>query len=156
MLFRSRAVDAASALFLVLLAIGGVTAALTRIRRDSLILNWAAGHEEAREIVARQGLAYLKAEQPIAIPQFTPVATVLWVVITSLVLVLLALLRNGHPWARWVLAALTVLVAIGTGAGIRIGSPALFETLSWVSLAVDAAILVALFRPSVGRFLAED
>lgn len=150
---RPRAVDHASALFLGLILLAGVTVVLTIVQRDALILNWAQGHREAREIVARQGLAYLKAEQPIAIPQFVPVAWVLWVVISSLILVLLALFRHGHAWARWSLAGLVVLVGIGTGAAIRIGAPTSFEVLAWLSLLVDVAILLALFRPPVGRYI---
>ncbi|GAA4108357.1 hypothetical protein GCM10022215_02000 [Nocardioides fonticola] len=150
---RPRAVDLASGLLLGLLGLGAVTVVLTIVQRDDLILNWAQGHREAREIVARQGLAYLKAEQPIAIPQFVPVAWVLWVVIVSLVLVLLALFRHGHAWARWVLATLVVLIGIATGAAIRIGAPTSFEVLAWGSLLLDVAILATLFRPTIGRFV---
>lgn len=150
---RPRAVDLASGLLLGLLGLAAVTVVLAIVQRDDLILNWAEGHREAREIVARQGLEYLKTEQPIAIPQFVPVAWVLWVVIASLVLVLLAMFRHGHAWARWVLAALVVLIGIATGAAIRIGAPVGFEVLAWASLLLDVAILAALFRPDVGRYV---
>ena len=151
---RPRAVDLATGLLLGLLGLAAVTVLLTIVRRDDLILNWAQGHREAREIVARQGLAYLKAEQPIAIPQFVPVAIVLAVVVACIVGVLLALFRIGLAWARWSLAGLILVVAICTGAGIRVGAPTAFEVLLWASLALDVAILVTLFRPSVHAFVA--
>lgn len=151
---RPRSVEVATGLLLALLGLGAVTVLLTVVQRDALIRNWAEGHREAREIVARQGLQYLIDEQPIAIPQFVPVAVVLAVVVASIVGVLLALFRIGLAWARWSLAGLILIVAICTGAGIRVGAPAAFEVLLWVSLALDVAILVTLFRPSVHAFVA--
>lgn len=150
---RPRAVEAATALLLALLAVGAATVVLTLVQRDDLIVTWAQGHREARDILAQQGLAYLKAEQPIAIPQFVPVASVLWVVVSCLALVLVSLFRLGHTWARWGLVAMVALLAIGTGAGLRIGAPTDFEALSWLSLVVDAAVLVALLHPATTRFL---
>lgn len=151
---RPRSIEAATGLLLALLGLGAVTVLLTVVQRDDLIANWASGHREARDIVARQGLQYLIDEQPIAIPQFVPVAVVLAVVVACIVGVLLALLRAGLAWARWSLAGLIVVVAICTGAGIRVGAPTAFEVLLWASLVLDAAILVTLFRPSVHAFVA--
>ena len=64
---RPRAVRAATWLLMALIGLGAVTVVLTIVRSDDLVLHWAMGHQEAREIVQRQGLDYLKREQPIAV-----------------------------------------------------------------------------------------
>ncbi|CAB4689873.1 MAG: hypothetical protein F2667_01785 [Actinobacteria bacterium] len=148
-----RSVVAATGLLLLLVLLGGITAVLTGVLQDDLILNWAQGHRSAREILELQGLDYLKEEQPIAVPQFFPVASVLFVVVASLLGVLLAFFRGGHGWARLSLTGLVAMTAVATVSGIRVSPPLVFEVLSYVSIVVAVAVLVALWLPSTSAFL---
>lgn len=150
---RPRALRACLQLHLVLLALGALTVVLTAVLRDDLVLNWARGHRSAAEILERQGLDYLIEEQPIAVPQFFPVAAVLFVVMAMLIGVLLVFFRNGHHWARVCLAVLVVMIAVATLSGIRVEPPQVFVVLSYLSLVVEVAILVTMFHPDTDRYL---
>ncbi|MCP6473686.1 hypothetical protein NL509_27975, partial [Klebsiella pneumoniae] len=70
------------------LALGLLTVALVGLLREQMVLNWAEGHRQAREIVAQRGLDYLMDERPIAVPQFFAVSAVLYLTVASLVGVL--------------------------------------------------------------------
>ncbi len=150
---RPRSLRVCLQLHLVLLALGALTVVLTAVLRDDLVLNWARGHRSAAEILERQGLDYLIEEQPIAVPQFFPVAAVLFVVMAMLIGVLLVFFSNGHHWARVCLAVLVVMTAVATLSGIRVGPPQVFLVLSYLSLLVEVGILVAMFHPSTDRYL---
>ncbi|MBF4160606.1 hypothetical protein [Nocardioides acrostichi] len=136
-----------------LVLLGLVTVVLTRVLRNDLVLNWAMGHESAAEVVQRQGLAYLIREQPIAVPQFFPVAATLFVVMACLIGVLGVFFAHGHHWARVCLTALLLAAAVATGSGLAVHPPATFEALSYLALAVVLGILVTMWHPLTSRFL---
>ncbi len=148
-----RALKVCLQLHLLLLALGAVTVTLTAVLRDDLVLQWARDHRSAAEILERQGLDYLIEEQPIAVPQFFPVAAVLFVVMVLLIGVLMVFFSNGHHWARVCLAVLVVMTAVATLSGIRVGPPQVFVVLSYLSLVVDVAILATMFHPDTNAYL---
>lgn len=135
------------------LGLGALTVLLSALLRDELVLNWAEGHRDAREIVSQQGLDYLVTEQPIAVPQFVPVAAVLFVTVASLVLVLAMFYRGGHNWARVCLTVLAVMTGVATASGIRVGAPTVFMVLSYLALVVVVALLVTMWHPATSAHL---
>lgn len=141
------------ALLGALLGLGLLTVALVALLRERLVLNWAEGHRDAREIVAQRGLDYLMDERPIAVPQFFAVAAVLFVTVASLVAVLAVFYAHGHHWARVCLTVLLVMTAIATGSGMRVDPPLTFMALSWVAIGLIAALLVAMWHPSTSAHL---
>ncbi|MCL8027008.1 hypothetical protein [Nocardioides bruguierae] len=140
-------------LFGLLTLLGLLAVVLVRVLNRNLVLSWAEGHREAREIVQTAGLDYLIDEQPIAVPQFFPVTLVLFIVLVLLLGVLTLLFFEGNPWARYALTAVLLLVAVGTGAAIRVAPPATFVALGVAGLVVIAGILVAAWTPPSSRFL---
>lgn len=125
-------------LLLVLLAL--VVAVLAVVSDDAIARAWAGG----------QGLAADDTRVP---PSFAPVVVVLFVVVSSLLLVLVSFLRGAHNWARHCLAGALILVAVATVAGIVAGPPVAFVVCCVLSLVIDAAVLVLLYRPETSRFL---
>jgi len=150
---RPRSLQISLQLMGALLAVSGLTVVLTRVLRDDLVLNWARGHGDAREIVSQQGLTYLIEEQPIAVPQFFAVAGVLFIVMAALVWVLAIFYAHGHHWARVCLTSLFLMSAVATGAGIRVSPPLTFLVLSVLALALVAALLVAMWHPATSAYL---
>jgi hypothetical protein len=140
-------------LLVVFLGLGLVTVVLAALMRDQLVLNWAEGHRDAREYVAREGLDYLISQQPIAVPQFVPVAATLFVTMASLMGVLAMFYRGGHHWARVCLTVLIVMTAVATGSGIRVGAPTVFIVLSYVALGLVVALLVTMWHPATSEHL---
>ncbi|MEQ4523957.1 hypothetical protein [Nocardioides kribbensis] len=150
---QPRSLTVAMALLGLLVAVGAVTVALTALLRDTLILNWAEGHRSAREILETRGLDYLKSNEPIVIPQFFPVAAVLFVVLAMLIAVLVVFLRDSHNWARVSLTVLVVMIAVATIGGIRIDPPAVFVAISYLALALDIGLLVALWHRDTNTYM---
>lgn len=135
------------------LALGLLTVALVALLRERMVLNWAEGHRDAREIVAQRGLDYLMDERPIAVPQFFAVSAVLFVTVASLIAVLSMFYAHGHHWARVCLTVLLVMTAIATGSGMRVDPPVTFLVLSWLAIALVVALLVAMWHPSTSATL---
>ena len=96
-----------------------------------LVDAWAAGRSDSSSV------------EP---PAFVPVAVTMFVVVASLAAVLVFFLREGHEWARIVLSAVVALVGVATLAILRTSPPALFLVLAAVSLVLDVAAVVALWR----------
>lgn len=115
----------------------GLTALMTVVFEDELIDAWAAGRSDSGAV------------EP---PAFVPVAVTLFIVVALLSVVLIAFLREGHEWARIVLSALVVLVAIATLAILRTDPPALFLVVAVASLLVDVAAVVALWHRDTRAF----
>ena len=137
------------------LSLGLLTVALVALLRERMVLNWAEGHRDAREIVAQRGLDYLMDERPIAVPQFFAVSAVLFVTGASLVAVLSRFYAHGHHWARVCLTVLLVMTAIATGSGMRVDPPVTFLVLSWLAIALVVALLAAMWHPSTSATLRE-
>ena len=137
------------------LALGLLTVALVALLRERMVLNWAEGHRDAREIVAQRGLDYLMDERPIAVPQFFAVSAVLFVTVASLVAVLSMFYAHGHHWARVCLTVLLVMTAIATGSGMRVDPPVTFLVLSWLAIALVVGLLAAMWHPSTSATLRE-
>jgi hypothetical protein len=137
------------------LSLGLLTVALVALLRERMVLNWAEGHREAREIVAQRGLDYLMDERPIAVPQFFAVSAVLFITVASLVIVLSMFYAHGHHWARVCLTVLLVMIAIATGSGMRVDPPVTFLVLSWLAIGLVVALLVTMWHPSTSEHLRE-
>ena len=116
-------------LHLLWLALGALTVVLTAVLRDDLVLSWARGHRSAVDVLERQGLDCLIEEQPIAVPQFFPVAAVLFVTMAMLVAVLMVFFRRRPPLGARVPAVLVVMTAVATISGIRVEPPQVFVVL---------------------------
>ncbi len=120
-----------------LVVFSGVTALLTLVFSDELDQSWAAD---------RSDLGTVKP------PAFAPVAITLFVVVALLVLVLLVFLGQGHNWARVLLSALVILMAIATLASLRADPPVLFIVLSIVTLSLDLVAAGLLWHPDTRAY----
>ena len=121
-----------------LVALSGLTALLTVVRRDELISRWAAGRQDVSSV------------QP---PEFVPVAIVLFIVFAALAAVLVMFVRDGHSWARLSLTVLVVFMAVSTLAGLRTDPPMLFLALSLVALVLDVVLLVFLWHRDTSTYI---
>lgn len=131
----------------------GITAVLTWVERDELILSWSKGNPSAQEILSEGGLAALR-ESPI-VPNFLPLAVVSFVVFALLALVLGAFLVDGHGWARLALTASAgfgVLVAV---LAVRNHLPTAFLVLSIVTAVLHLALLFFLWHKDTSAYLRE-
>src|SRR5262245_49355115 len=124
---------------IAVLGLSGLTALCTFVFKDELVSSWAAGRSDAGSV------------EP---PAFVPVAVTMFVVVALFVLVLLALFREGHNWARILLSVVVALLAVSTLAGFRVNPPTLFVVLSVVSVVVDLVALALLWHPDVRAFVA--
>lgn len=84
---------------------------------------------------------------------FVPVVVVLYVVVGGLALTLVSFLSGANEWALHALAAVVLIIAITTVAGIRTNPPALFLGVSVVALVYLAVTLVFLYRPETIRWV---
>jgi len=100
------------------LALGLLAVALVGLLREQMVLNWAEGHRQAREIVAQRGLDFLMDERPIAVPQFFAVSAVLYLTVASLVAVL-AIVGAGERLAVDVNGKFDLPTAIEFGNAIK-------------------------------------
>lgn len=130
----------------------GLTALLTYVFRDDLVLAWARGNRAAQAILDEGGLAALR-ESSINIPNFVPLAIVLFIVFAGLTAVLVVFFRGGHAWARLAITALVVFVAFSTAVGLGRDLPGLFVGLSAVALALNVVLLVFLWHKDTSDYL---
>ena len=135
------------------LALGLLTVALVGLLRERMVLNWAEGHRQAREIVAQRGLDFLMDERPIAVPQFFAVSAVLYLTVASLIAVLAVFYAHGHHWARVCLTVLLVMTVIATGSGLRVEPPLTFSVLSVIGIVLIVGLLVAMWHPRTSEHL---
>ncbi|MEZ5192831.1 MAG: hypothetical protein R2734_10085 [Nocardioides sp.] len=135
-----------------LVVLSGLTAVLTLVFRDDLVVTWAQGNGAAREILDEGGLAALE-DSSINIPAFGAVTVVLFVVFALLALVLASFLRWGHPWARYALTGVVAVMVFSAAVAISRSVPAMFVVISALALAVSVALLVFLWRPDTSDFL---
>jgi len=121
-----------------LVALSGLTALLTVVRREELVRRWEAGRQDIGSV------------QP---PEFVPVAIVLFIVFAALAAVLVMFVRDGHSWARLSLTVLVVFMAVSTLAGLRTEPPVLFLVLSLLALVLDAVLLVFLWHRDTSTYI---
>ncbi|TIC80962.1 hypothetical protein [Nocardioides sp. GY 10127] len=138
-----------------LVVLGAVAVVLIRVMNSALVLSWAQGHRDAREIVETAGLEYLITEQPIAVPHFFPVGATLFVVLVLLLGVLTAFIYEGNPWARYALTAALLMIATATSACIRVAPPATFVVLSVIGLVGIVVLLAMAWAPASTHYLRE-
>ncbi|MBA2952299.1 hypothetical protein GON03_19960 [Nocardioides sp. MAH-18] len=117
-----------------------VAALLAVVLDDELADAWQSGRPDADSV------------EP---PSIVPVVVVMLAVIGLLLFVLLEFFRSRHGWARVAITVTLVLLALGTLATLRIGPPALFVVVSVLSLALDVAIIGALWRRDTTGYLRE-
>lgn len=120
-----------------LVVLSGVTALLTLVFGDELDASWASGRTD------------LSTVEP---PAFAPVAITMFVVVALLVLVLILFLGQGHNWARVLLSALVLMMAVATLASLRADPPVLFVVLSVITLSLDLAAALLLWHPDARAY----
>ncbi len=120
-----------------LILTSGVTALLTLVFADDLDASWADGRSDTGSV------------HP---PAFAPVAITMFVVVAMLAVVLIMFLGQGHNWARVLLSALVILMAIATLASLRANPPAVFLVLSALALSLDIVAAVLLWHPDSRAF----
>ena len=133
---------------------GVLASVLTVVLRDELVLAWARGNRAAQEILDEGGLDALK-QSSIQIPGFVALTVTLFVVYAVLVLVLVAFLRGGHPWARIVLTATAAFTTFAVVVGLARDLPALFAALAAGALLLNVVLLWFLWQGETGRYLRE-
>ncbi|MBS43175.1 MAG: hypothetical protein CMH83_08465 [Nocardioides sp.] len=134
MVDRPRSVTWAVRLVLVMVLLAVVVTALAVVFDAELVEAWTGG----------EGLSADDTRVPAS---YLPVAVVLCLVVSVLLLVLVTFLRGGHNWARHCIAAAGVLSAVVVASALRVSPPAPFVALGVVFWLLDAALLVALYRP---------
>lgn len=138
-------------LLLGVVLLSGLTAVLTWVQRDELILSWAAGNATAQELLAEGGFEAL-TDNPI-VPDFVPLAIVSFVVFVLLAAVLAAFLADGHGWARPVLTATVLFVAVVAVLSLGRHLPWVFDALSVLSLVLHVALLFFLWHRDTSAYL---
>lgn len=139
-------------LLVVVVVLLAVTALLTWLQRDDLVLAWAETSESASAVVAEGGLEALE-ESSIAVPAFVPVALASLVVFGLLAAVLGGFLRDGVGWSRGWLTALAGFGAAVSVLSLAEGAPALFVVLAVLAVVVDVALVAVLWHPATTRHL---
>lgn len=136
----------------VIVGLTGLTAVMSAIFRDDLVLAWAEGNPEAEKLVQAGGLEALE-KSSITIPALVPLAFSLFAVFAGLALVLVAFLRGGHNWARLSIAALAVFAIFVTGLSIVRGLPPVFLILAGISMLAYGALLWLLFHKETSAYI---
>ena len=136
----------------VVIGLTGLTAVLSAIFRDDLVLAWAERNDDARQLVDAGGLAALERSS-ITVPAFVPLAFTLFIVFASLALVLVAFFRGGHNWARLCIAALVVFAIFVSTLSIVRGLPPVFLGLAVLSLLAYAVLGFLLFHRDTNAYL---
>ena len=141
MVQRPTSVTRAVQLIWLMVALATVVTVLAVVFDDDLVTAWVGG----------AGRSVDDTRVP---PSFTPVLIVLYVVVASLLLVLMAFLRDGHDWARHVIGASTVLIALSIVSAVRTDPPTVFLVSAILALVIDALLLVCLYLPSTTAYVA--
>lgn len=131
--------------------VSGLTTVLTWVLEEDLVRSWAERNETAREILLEGGYDSLR-DNPI-VPAFVPLAIVSFIVFVLFAVVLAAFLVDGHGWARPVLSLTVLFVALVAVLSLGRHLPVLFVVLSWLSLALQAALLVCLWHKDTTAYL---
>ncbi len=146
-----RSITLTTWLVLTMIMLSAVTALLTWVRHDDLVLAWAERNTAAARILAQDGLEALK--QSTLVPSFVPLAIVSVLVFAPLAGVLLIFMRERIGWSRAALTATVTFSAVLAVQGISRDLPNTFMVLSTLSLVVQIAVLVSIWLPENGRFM---
>lgn len=144
-------VDHAVKVLIAIVLASGVTALLTWVQRDEVILSWAKGNPSAQEILASGGLEALR--ESAIVPKFVPLAVVSFVVFLLLATVLAAFLVDGHGWSRLVLTLMAFFGVLVTALGLLNHLPVLFVALSVLSMVLNIVLVFFLWRRDTGAYL---
>ena len=136
---------------IAIVLVSAVTALLTWVQRDEVILSWAKGNPSAQEILASGGIDALR--ESAIVPKFVPLAVVSFVVFLLLAVVLAAFLVDGHGWSRLVLTLMAVFGVLVAALGLLNHLPVLLEVLSAVSMVLYAALVFFLWRKDTSAYL---
>jgi hypothetical protein len=131
--------------------VSALTALLTWVQLDEVILSWAKGNPSAQEILASGGLDALRDSA--IVPKFVPLAVVSFVVFLLLATVLAAFLVDGHGWARLVLTLLALFGMLVAALGLLNHLPTLFVVLSSVSMVLNVVLVLFLWRRDTSAYL---
>jgi hypothetical protein len=121
-----------------LVAVSGLLAVLTAVRRDRLVADWVARNPTLL---------------PSSAPSFVPVAIVCFITFALLAAVLLAFFRAGHPSARLSLTGLAVFFLFAMVVLVRQDPPGLFALVAVVAALVDLVVGYFLWHPDTSEFL---
>jgi hypothetical protein len=131
--------------------VSALTALLTWVQLDEVILSWAKGNPSAQEILASGGLDALRDSA--IVPKFVPLAVVSFVVFLLLATVLAAFLVDGHGWARLVLTLLALFGMLVAALGLLNHLPTLFVVLSSLSMVLNVVVVLFLWRRDTSAYL---
>jgi hypothetical protein len=131
--------------------VSALTALLTWVQLDEVILSWAKGNPSAQEILSSGGLDALRDSA--IVPKFVPLAVVSLVVFLLLAVVLASFLLDGHAWARLVLTMVALFGVLVAALGLLNHLPTLFVVLSVVSMVLYAALVFFLWRRDTTAYL---
>lgn len=137
-------------LFAIVL-VSAVTALLTWVQRDEVILSWAKGNPTAQELLASGGIELLREDA--IVPKFVPLAVVSFVVFLLLAVVLAAFLVDRHGWSRLMLTLMALFGMLVSVLGLTNHLPVLFVVLSVVSLVLNVALVFFLWRRDTSAYL---
>lgn len=138
----------------------GVQAALlaalvgaTVLWEDRLVTAWASDNPAAGAVVEQGGLTALE-ESPVAVPDFVPLAVVVFLTLVPIGAVLAAMLRHRAGWVRAWLTAGAAAGVVAAALAARTGAPLAFTVLA-VLTGLSCVVLVAcLWHPGTSRWLA--
>ncbi|KRF36242.1 hypothetical protein [Nocardioides sp. Soil805] len=144
-------VDHALKVLIAIVLASAVTALMTWVQRDEVILSWAKGNPSAQEILNAGGLEALR--ESAIVPKFVPLAVVWFVVFLLLAMVLAAFLVDGHGWSRLVLTLMAVFGVLVAALGLLNHLPALFVALSVLTMVLNVLLVFFLWRRDTSAYL---
>jgi hypothetical protein len=131
--------------------VSAVTALLTWVQRDEVILSWAKGNPTAQELLAAGGIELLREDA--IVPKFVPLAVVSFVVFLLLAVVLAAFLVDGHGWSRLMLTLMAFFGVLVSALGLLNHLPTLFVALAVLSMVLNVALVFFLWHRDTSAYL---
>ncbi|MBS4752293.1 hypothetical protein KG112_05655 [Nocardioides sp. zg-ZUI104] len=135
---RPPAVELACWLLWLQMVAGALVCLMVVVRRDDLGAVWSPMQVGDSTV------------QPV---EFVPVILVLYACTAVLAATCIMLLRSGHDWARYALAAIAVGIFVICVATVRTDPPALVDASAIAGAVLSAVTLVFLLHPQTHRFL---
>jgi hypothetical protein len=127
--------------------------AATVLWEDVLITAWASDNAAASAVVQEGGLTALDAS-PVAVPDFVPLAVVVFLTLVPIGAVLAAMLRHRAAWVRSWLTAGAAGGVLAAGLATRTGAPLAFTVLAVLAGVTCVALVACLWHPATTRWLA--
>lgn len=135
---------------------GGLLAALvgaTVLWEDLLVTAWASDNAAADAVVQQGGLDALE-ESAVAVPDFVPLAVVVFLTLVPIGAVLAAMLRHRAGWVRTWLTAGSAGGVVAATLAARTGAPLPFTVLAVLAGLSCVVLVVCLWHPGTTRWLA--